>query len=90
MVGIFIFGVQMKILKTIKKEWTWLSCGEKTFLTLVIGMIVLAILAVAGYVQNIFKLAGLLLTDQPIGFTSEILIRIIGIFPPVGSIVGWF
>lgn len=54
----------------------------------VIGAVLYAFLGLAlvvGWVMNLFKLFGHL----PI-FDIELVIRLIGLFPVIGGIVGWF
>lgn len=56
----------------------------------IVAWVLFILFLLVGWVMNIFKLAGLLLTDQPFVFTGEIVMRLVGIFPPVGGVVGWF
>lgn len=53
--------------------------------TVVGFQLVLSIIILSGFVLNIVKLAQL---DFKPSYKAEV-IRVVGIFPPVGAIVGW-
>ena len=61
---------------------------DKTGLAVVVIFIIYAVIIVGGlggYVQNIYKLTQ---CDFEAPYKAEV-IRAVGVFPPVGAIVGW-
>lgn len=61
---------------------------NKTGLALLLGLVfyvVIIIGGLGGYVQNIYKLTQ---CDFEAPYKAEV-IRAVGVFPPVGAIVGW-
>lgn len=57
----------------------------KPYLRIPIAAVIVFVLAFAGWVQNIVKLTQV---DGKAPYKAEI-IRVIGIVPPIGAIVGW-
>lgn len=55
---------------------------------LVVGLIALLVMGAIGYVLNLVALAALLATWGG-NFTAEIILRLLGIIPPIGALLGW-
>lgn len=63
------------------------SLGEKFGIAGIILFIAFILLAIFGWIANIFEMIGLL----DAGFSAWLFARIIGIFfAPLGAILGWF
>lgn len=67
-----------------------LSWFERLGLAGVIAMVVCMFLAAFGWGLNIYKLIMLLSTDGPVQLTGILILRIIGLYPVFGAIIGWF
>jgi hypothetical protein len=50
------------------------------------AFVIVIVGAVLGYMMNLAKLVGLIGQDV----SAELFIRLVGILPPVGAIMGWF
>lgn len=61
------------------------STKDKGFVLLGIVIIAIIILFITGWVKNVIKLTNL---DFSAPYKTEI-IRVVGVLPPVGGIVGW-
>ena len=63
------------------------TLGEKFGIAGIILFFAFILLAIFGWIANIFKLIGLL----DAGFSAWMVARIIGIFAaPLGALLGWF
>lgn len=67
-----------------------LSWFEKLGMVGVIAALVCVLLAAVGWGLNIYKLIELLSTDGPLQLTGMLVLRIIGLYPVFGAVIGWF